>query len=121
MIEVNIEQQDFLKIKETLTRMGIANNKEKVLYQSCHILQKNGKYYIVHFKEMFAFDGKGSIELSSEDEDRTDSIAKMLESWDLLEIVEPTDKPVKNLYRILSHRDSKEWKLVPKYNVGNKG
>lgn len=115
MIEINLPPENFLKVKETLTRMGIASNAKKTLYQSCHILHKDNKYYIVHFKEMFKLDGI-NIDIPEEDYERTDSIAKMLQSWDLLTIVNPTDTQPEKLYRILGHKESESWKLVAKYD-----
>ena len=122
MIEITLKKpEDFLKVKETLTRMGIANNKDKVLYQSCHILQKKGLYYIVHFKEMLRMDGR-QVEMTEEDEVRRDSIAWLLEDWGLIEIV-PCQrtfmKDLTNNFRVISFKQKHEWKLVPKYTIGN--
>lgn len=122
MIEITLKKpEDFLKVKETLTRMGIANNKDKVLYQSCHILQKKGLYYIVHFKEMLRMDGR-QVEMTEEDEVRRDSIAWLLEDWGLIEIV-PSQrtfmKDLTNNFRVISFKQKHEWKLVPKYTIGN--
>ena len=124
LIEVKIgEEQDFLKIKETLTRIGIASRKEKKLYQSCHILHKQGKYYIVHFKEMFVLDGKPS-DFSDEDKGRRNKIVQLLQDWGLLKIVEPekTQLPqaTMNQIKIISHKEKHEWQLVQKYNIGKK-
>ena len=122
MIEITLKKpEDFLKVKETLTRMGIANNKDKVLYQSCHILQKKGLYYIVHFKEMLRMDGR-QVEMTEEDEVRRDSIAWLLEDWGLIEIVPGQRtfmKDLTNNFRVISFKQTHEWKLVPKYTIGN--
>lgn len=122
MIEITLKKpEDFLKVKETLTRMGIANNKDKVLYQSCHILQKKGLYYIVHFKEMLRMDGR-QVEMTEEDEVRRDSIVWLLEDWGLIEIVPGQRtfmKDLTNNFRVISFKQKHEWKLVPKYTIGN--
>ncbi|QBO60790.1 putative translation repressor protein [Escherichia phage vB_EcoM_G2133] len=122
MIEITLKKpEDFLKVKETLTRMGIANNKDKVLYQSCHILQKKGLYYIVHFKEMLRMDGR-QVEMTEEDEVRRDSIAWLLEDWGLIEIVPGQRtfmKDLTNNFRVISFKQKHEWNLVPKYTIGN--
>ncbi|UTQ79368.1 translational repressor protein [Escherichia phage N2] len=122
MIEITLKKpEDFLKVKETLTRMGIANNKDKVLYQSCHILQKKGLYYIVHFKEMLRMDGR-QVEMTEEDEVRRGSIAWLLEDWGLIEIVPGQRtfmKDLTNNFRVISFKQKHEWKLVPKYTIGN--
>lgn len=122
MIEITLKKpEDFLKVKETLTRMGIANNKDKALYQSCHILQKKGLYYIVHFKEMLRMDGR-QVEMTEEDEVRRDSIAWLLEDWGLIEIVPGQRtfmKDLTNNFRVISFKQKHEWKLVPKYTIGN--
>ena len=124
MIEVTLnEPDDFLKVRETLTRIGIASRKEKTLFQSCHILHKQGKYYIVHFKELFALDGK-TTNFTENDQARRNSIANLLAEWELVELVE-TDKsaeltvPLSQL-KILSFKEKDEWNLTPKYNIGNK-
>jgi len=124
LVEVELlEDDDFLKIKETLTRIGISSRKEKKLYQSCHILHKRGKYYIVHFKELFALDGLPTS-LTDEDIARRNTIANLLEEWELCDIVEPdvTDEPVVNIkqLKILSHKEKREWELCPKYHIGKK-
>jgi len=124
MIEVLLcEKDDFLKVKETLTRIGIASKKEKVLYQSCHILHKQGKYYIVHFKELFALDGKES-DFSENDIARRNTIARLLEDWELVDIVnkELIKEPSVSLsqIKILSHKEKDDWELIPKYNIGKK-
>ena len=124
MVEVKLnEQDDFLKVRETLTRIGIASRKEKTLFQSCHILHKQGKYYIVHFKELFALDGK-TTNFIENDTARRNSIANLLSEWELISLVdsdksaEPT-VPLSQL-KILSFKEKDEWDLTPKYNIGNK-
>jgi len=122
-VEIQIvNEDDFLKVRETLTRIGIASPKNKKLFQSCHILHKRGKYYITHFKELFALDGKQS-NFSDEDRARRNTIAKLLEDWGLVKIVTPVDKdnmiPIYQL-KVLSHKEKNNWELVPKYNIGNK-
>ena len=124
MIEVRLkEADDFLKVRETLTRIGIASRKDKTLFQSCHILHKQGKYYIVHFKELFALDGKAS-NFSENDKARRNTIANLLAEWELIslanaeKIEEPT-VPLSQL-KILSFKEKDEWELTPKYNIGNK-
>jgi hypothetical protein len=123
LVEVRIgEEGDFLKIKETLTRIGIASRKERKLFQSCHILHKQGRYYIVHFKELFALDGKSS-NLSDEDVSRRNTIANLLQDWGLLKVVDPASKDNLALLsgiKILSHKEKNEWELVAKYNIGKK-
>lgn len=124
LIEVTLPtKDDFLKIKETLSRIGIASNKDRKLYQSCHILHKRGKYYIVHFKELFALDGKNST-IDDADISRRNSIAKLLEEWGLCEIVTPFNSnslfcPY-NKIKILSYKEKDEWELVSKYSIGKK-
>lgn len=124
LIEVRIgEEEDFLKIKETLTRIGVASRKEKKLYQSCHIFHKQGKYYIVHFKEMFAIDGKPS-NFSDEDKGRRNKIIELLQDWGLLKVIE-SDKikdPLASMsqIKIISHKEKHEWTLEAKYNMGRK-
>lgn len=120
MIEITLKQpEDFLKVKETLTRMGIANNKDKILYQSCHILQKQGKYYIVHFKEMLKLDGRPVI-IDSEDYIRRDSIAQLLQGWGLLDIVTPDVHlaEMQNNFRVITFQQKSEWTLKSKYTIG---
>lgn len=122
MLEVTLqERDDFLKVKETLTRIGVASKKEKKLYQSCHILHKQGKYYIVHFKELFALDGKPT-NLSENDIARRNTIATLLEEWELITIVDPDSTepnvPVRQL-KILNFKEKDEWELLAKYNIGN--
>jgi len=124
LVEVRIgEDEDFLKVKETLTRIGVASRKEKKLYQSCHILHKQGRYYIVHFKELFALDGKPS-NFTDEDKGRRNVIAALLQQWGLVKVVdddkikEPTT-PLSQI-KILPHKEKGEWELVSKYNIGRK-
>jgi len=123
-IEVGLkEQDDFLKVRETLTRIGVSSRREKVLYQSCHILHKQGRYYIVHFKELFGLDGKPS-NLSDNDIQRRNAIAKLLEDWDLLKILNPENignnvAPLHQV-KIISFREKDDWELVTKYNIGKK-
>lgn len=123
MIEVILrEPDDFLKIRETLTRIGVASRKEKTLYQSCHILHKQGKYYIVHFKELFALDGKYS-NLSVNDVQRRNRIVHLLSDWGLLEVVNPesiADVAPLNQIKVLAHKEKNEWQMVAKYNIGAK-
>jgi len=118
-----VEQDDFLKVKETLTRIGVSSRKEKVLYQSCHILHKQGQYYIVHFKELFMLDGKPS-NISENDIQRRNAIAKLLEEWGLVTIVNPSiiGENVAPLYqiKIISFREKNDWQLTAKYNIGKK-
>lgn len=123
-IEIKLEKEDdFLKIKETLTRIGVSSKKDKILYQSCHILHKQGRYYLVHFKEMFALDGKPS-NISENDIQRRNAIAKLLEEWELLEILNPqlminNIAPIQQI-KILSYKEKSEWELVSKYSMGKK-
>lgn len=121
MIEIKLKSpEDFLKVKETLTRMGIANNKDKVLYQSCHILQKQGLYYIVHFKEMLQMDGR-KVDIDEEDLVRRDSIAQLLEDWNLLEIPDHIIDDMfvmTNNFRVISFKQKSEWTLKAKYTIG---
>ena len=125
LIEVTLVQaDDFLKVRETLTRIGVASKKEKTLYQSCHILHKQGKYYIVHFKELFALDGKPT-DLTDNDLSRRNAIVKLLQDWGLVQIVNAqaaeTPEPIFiSQIKILSHKEKSEWQLVPKYNIGKK-
>jgi hypothetical protein len=124
LVEVTLDQKDdFLKVRETLTRIGVASKKEKTLFQSCHILHKQGKYYIVHFKELFALDGK-ETDFSENDMARRNTIANLLEDWELLRIVDEykTEEPTVSLsqIKILSHKEKGDWQLVPKYNIGSK-
>lgn len=117
------EQDDFLKVRETLTRIGVSSRKEKVLYQSCHILHKQGKYYVVHFKELFALDGKPS-NISENDIQRRNAIAKLLEEWGLIKIINPqvmTDNiaPLHQI-KIIAFKEKDEWDLIAKYQIGIK-
>lgn len=123
LIEVTLPQtDDFLKVKETLTRIGVASRKERKLYQSCHILHKKGKYYITHFKELFILDGKQSS-FSEEDKARRNTIVNLLAEWGLVKVVDEsmTQDPVAPLsqIKILPHKEKKDWELVPKYNIGS--
>jgi 3-dehydroquinate synthase class II len=121
-IELN-DDEDFLKIRETLTRIGIASRKDRTLYQSCHILHKRSKYYIVHFKELFALDGKPT-NFSDNDLGRRNSIVNLLAEWGLLNLVDAnkTSEPIVPLgqIKIIAHKDKSDWDLVAKYNIGNK-
>jgi hypothetical protein len=124
LIEVKIgEEEDFLKIKETLTRIGVASRKEKTLYQSCHIFHKQGRYYIVHFKEMFAIDGKPS-NFSEEDKGRRNRIAQLLQDWGLIRVVDQDKikEPTASMsqIKIINHKEKGEWNLEAKYNMGRK-
>ena len=125
LVEVRlVEEDDFLKVRETLTRIGVASKKDKILYQSCHILHKQGHYYIVHFKELFALDGKPT-DISENDLSRRNAIAKLLEDWGLIEIVNKkqieTPEPIfLSQVKIISHKEKGEWELIPKYNIGKK-
>lgn len=124
MIEVHLrEPEDFLKIKETLSRIGIASKREKTLYQSCHILHKQGKYYILHFKELFLLDGKPS-EFTDEDKARRNTIANLLHEWELVDLVDEKKSyspvvPVSSV-KIISFKEKPEWNLVTKYSIGKK-
>jgi hypothetical protein len=123
MVEVVLsEPDDFLKVRETLTRIGVASRKEKKLYQSCHILHKQGKYYIVHFKELFALDGKRA-NLTVNDVQRRNRIVQLLADWGLIEIVNAdtiSDIAPLNQIKVLSFKDKGEWVLETKYNIGRK-
>ena len=124
MVEVSLsEEKDFLKVRETLTRIGVASRKDKTLYQSCHILHKQGKYYIVHFKELFALDGKPT-NFSDDDKGRRNVIANLLAEWELVQLVDPekSSAPVAplSLIKIISFKEKDEWNLVTKYNIGRK-
>ena len=121
MLEVTLkEPDDFLKIRETLSRIGVASRKEKKLYQSCHILHKQGRYYIVHFKELFALDGK-QTNLSENDIARRNTISKLLKDWGLVEI-QGEAEPIAPLsqIKIISFKEKNEWSLETKYNIGKK-
>jgi hypothetical protein len=124
LLEIRLKNEDdFLKVKETLTRIGVASRKDRTLYQSCHILHKRGKYYIVHFKELFALDGK-STDFEENDLGRRNAIARLLEEWDLVEIVNPdrSEYPLAPLsqIKIISYREKDDWELTAKYNIGKK-
>ena len=123
MVEVNLsEPDDFLKVRETLTRIGVASRKEKKLYQSCHILHKQDKYYIVHFKELFALDGK-SANLSLNDVQRRNRIIQLLSDWGLITIKKPdtiVDVAPLSQIKVLSYKDKGGWNLESKYNIGKK-
>jgi hypothetical protein len=122
LVEVALgDQEDFLKIRETLTRIGVASKKDRKLYQSCHILHKQGKYYIVHFKELFKLDGKSS-DFSDNDRARRNTVVNLLKEWGLINVVK-TDEfesaPISQI-KIISHKEKDNWELVPKYNIGRK-
>lgn len=124
LVEVKLkEEEDFLKVKESLTRIGIASRREKKLFQSCHILHKQGRYYITHFKELFLLDGKTS-DFSEEDKGRRNTIVQLLDQWGLVEIVNddqvksPTT-PISQI-KIIKHDEKSEWILEAKYNIGKK-
>ena len=123
MVEVNLkEPDDFLKVRETLTRIGVASRKEKKLYQSCHILHKQGKYYIVHFKELFALDGKRA-NLTVNDVQRRNRIIKLLSDWGLVEIVKEDvvkDAAPLSQIKVIAYKEKHEWSLESKYNIGKK-
>jgi hypothetical protein len=123
MVEVILkEPDDFLKVRETLTRIGVASRKEKKLYQSCHILHKKGKYYIVHFKELFALDGKRA-NITVNDVQRRNRIVQLLIDWGLISVVRATDIEdiaALNQIKVLSYKDKAEWTLESKYNIGKK-
>ena len=123
MLEVTIKQpDDFLKVRETLTRIGVASRKDKTLFQSCHILHKQGKYYITHFKELFALDGKNST-LTENDIQRRNTIALLLQDWNLIDVVNTTlveNKAPLSQIKVLPFKEKNEWNLVAKYNIGKK-
>ena len=123
MVEVSLtEPDDFLKVRETLTRIGVASRHERKLYQSCHILHKQGRYYIVHFKELFALDGK-KTNLSLNDVQRRNTIAKLLSDWGLINVVEEErieDLAPLNQIKVLSFKEKDDWSLESKYNIGRK-
>ena len=124
MVEILLsEPDDFLKVRETLTRIGVASRKEKKLYQSCHILHKQGRYYIVHFKELFALDGKHA-NLTVNDVQRRNRIARLLADWGLISVVKPdsvSDIAPLNQIKVLAYKDKGDWILEQKYNIGKKG
>jgi hypothetical protein len=123
MVEVKLSQpDDFLKVRETLSRIGVASRKEKKLYQSCHILHKQGKYYIVHFKELFALDGK-TANLTQNDIQRRNRITQLLADWGLISIVKSDtilDIAPLNQIKVLAYKEKGEWELESKYNIGKK-
>ena len=123
MVEVQLnEPDDFLKVRETLTRIGVASRKEKKLYQSCHILHKQGRYFIVHFKELFALDGKHA-NLTSNDIQRRNRITQLLSDWGLIEVVNAesiSDIAPLNQIKVLAFKEKDEWTLETKYNIGKK-
>ena len=123
MLEVTIKQpDDFLKVRETLTRIGVASRKDKTLFQSCHILHNQGKYYITHFKELFALDGKNST-LTENDIQRRNTIALLLQDWNLIEVVNTSlveNKAPLSQIKVLPFKEKSEWNMVAKYNIGKK-
>jgi hypothetical protein len=122
-MEILLSQpDDFLKVRETLSRIGVASRKENILYQSCHILHKQGRYFITHFKELFALDGK-EADLTENDLQRRNSITKLLSDWGLVTIIQPlTEEDLAPLsqIKIISFKEKNDWNLVPKYNIGKK-
>jgi hypothetical protein len=124
LVEVTLKtEEDFLKVRETLTRIGVASKKDNILYQSCHILHKQGKYYIVHFKELFGLDGKPS-NFSEDDVARRNTIANLMAEWGLVVLVEPakSEEPVAGMaqIKIIPHKEKNDWELVTKYTIGRK-
>ena len=125
LVEVKLqEQDDFLKVRETLTRIGVASKKDKTLFQSCHILHKRGQYYVVHFKELFALDGKPT-DITENDLARRNAIVNLLEDWGLIKVVNKTQTETPppiflSQIKILSHKEKNDWQLTPKYNIGKK-
>ena len=118
-LEVELEEGNFLKIKETLTRIGITSKKDKSIFQSCHILQKKGKFYIVHFLELFALDGK-ETSISKDDIIRRDSIIILLQKWGLLKVIDEPKLSEKSVFvRVIHFNDKENWNLVPKYSIGS--
>ena len=124
MVEIVLnEPDDFLKVRETLTRIGVASRKEKKIYQSCHILHKQGKYYLVHFKELFALDGKPA-NLTVNDVQRRNRITQLLADWGLITVINPdgiADIAPLNQIKVLAYKDKSDWVLEQKYNIGKKG
>ena len=124
MIEVKLSNDDdFLKVRETLTRIGVASRKDRTLYQSCHILHKQGRYFIVHFKELFALDGKPT-DFEDADIGRRNAIANLLAEWGLIELLEPDKSanpvaPISQI-KVLPYKEKDQWTLTPKYNIGKK-
>ena len=124
LVEVTLPSDDaFLKVKETLTRIGVASRKDRKLYQSCHILHKQGRYYIVHFKELFMLDGKVN-NFDDEDRGRRNAVVNLLEEWNLVSVVDHSqiEDPVAPLsqIKVLAYRDKDQWELIPKYSIGKK-
>ena len=121
MLEVKLkEPDDFLKVRETLSRIGVASRKERTLYQSCHILHKQGRYYIVHFKELFALDGKDT-NLNENDISRRNSIASLLSDWGLIDIIGSSEpKAPLSQIKVIAYKEKNEWTLETKYNIGKK-
>jgi hypothetical protein len=125
LVEVTLDDKDdFLKVRETLTRIGVASKKDQTLYQSCHILHKRGQYYVVHFKELFALDGK-TTDITENDLSRRNAIANLLEDWGLVKLVNKKQTEVPppiflSQIKILSHKEKSDWQLTPKYNIGKK-
>lgn len=125
LVEVKLVDPDnFLLVKETLTRIGVASKKNNTLYQSCHILHKQGKYYIMHFKELFLLDGKKNTDFCENDEARRNTVANLLEEWGLIEVVdkEKTKEPVVPVshIKIISYKEKGDWQCLAKYSIGNK-
>ncbi len=122
-LEVTLKNpDDFLKVRETLSRIGVASRKDKILYQSCHILHKQGRYFIVHFKELFALDGKDA-DFSDNDLQRRNTVAHLLSDWGLINILNPEihqDKAPLNQIKVIAFKEKNEWELVQKYNIGRK-
>jgi hypothetical protein len=123
-VEVKLSNEDdFLKVRETLTRIGVASKKDQKLFQSCHILHKQGRYYIVHFKELFALDGKPT-NISEDDLSRRNTIANLMAEWGLVTLLDPvkSKEPVAPLsqIKVLAYKEKDEWELVTKYNIGRK-
>jgi hypothetical protein len=124
LVEIKLPDPDnFLKVRETLSRIGVASKKDKTLYQSCHILHKQGKYYVIHFKQLFLLDGKQS-DFTEDDRARLNTIANLLYEWELVELVDEQKSadPIAPLsqIKIISHKEKSEWTLVAKYNIGKK-
>lgn len=124
LVEVRlVDEDDFLKVRETLTRIGVASKKDRKLYQSCHILHKQGRYYIVHFKELFALDGKPT-NITEDDMARRNTIANLVAEWGLVQLIDPkkSSDPVAPLsqIKVLPHIEKEDWELVAKYNIGKK-
>jgi hypothetical protein len=116
------EPDDFLKVKETLSRIGVASKKDKTLYQSCHILHKQGRYFLVHFKELFALDGKFA-DITDNDIERRNTIGKLLQDWGLVSIIDPalfSDQAPLSQIKVLSYKEKSEWNIQTKYNLGKK-